>query len=326
MIKQNFSRSMNLTKLQPSDARYQSQFNHINIDRFQVYTGQALVGKVNEVLVDETENYYLLVEAGSWLSRKQIILPLRQFQIAPAQHRISLPEGSTAISQDSAFMQPAGDVTAGIVSPIELSAPLETSAPLEFPVAQYETTQHDTAARQSDPITSLTPRDDMLNPGAIESASLSAHSSVVDAEIIQLLEERLVIDRQWRKMGEVIVRKVIETRIVEVPVQREKLIVEQISPEHRQLASIELPISADSAVLYPPVNSAMSDRTGLSSAGISNAGVSIEMAHRILEKLQQSPELKQTRVTMQFENTNLQNQYQEWLKEHPLQTTSQATL
>ncbi|WP_414588804.1 DUF2382 domain-containing protein [Scytonema sp. PCC 10023] len=59
-------------------------------------------------------------------------------------------------------------------------------------------------------------------------------------EIIRLLGERLVIDRTKRKIGEVIVRKEIETEIVQVPIRREKLIVEQVSPERKQLAEIDL--------------------------------------------------------------------------------------
>lgn len=59
-------------------------------------------------------------------------------------------------------------------------------------------------------------------------------------QTIQLLEERLVVNLHQRKVGEVIVRKEIETRIVEVPIRREKLIVEQVSPEFKQLAVIDL--------------------------------------------------------------------------------------
>ncbi|MEJ1937452.1 DUF2382 domain-containing protein, partial [Nostoc sp. NIES-2111] len=50
----------------------------------------------------------------------------------------------------------------------------------------------------------------------------------------------LVVDNIRQKIGEVVVRKVIETEMVQVPVRREKLIVEQVSPEHRQLAEIDL--------------------------------------------------------------------------------------
>lgn len=59
-------------------------------------------------------------------------------------------------------------------------------------------------------------------------------------EVLQLLEERVVVDRSRRKVGEVIVRKEVETVMVQVPIRRERLIVEQVSPEHKELASIDL--------------------------------------------------------------------------------------
>ena len=58
--------------------------------------------------------------------------------------------------------------------------------------------------------------------------------------LIRLLEERLLVDRVKRKVGEIIVRKQVETRIVEVPVKWEKLIIEQIGAETKQLAEINL--------------------------------------------------------------------------------------
>ncbi|MBD2108588.1 YsnF/AvaK domain-containing protein [Nodosilinea sp. FACHB-13] len=45
---------------------------------------------------------------------------------------------------------------------------------------------------------------------------------------IQLVEERLVVNRKRVKVGEVSVRRVVETEIVEVPVRREKLVIEHI--------------------------------------------------------------------------------------------------
>lgn len=70
--------------------------------------------------------------------------------------------------------------------------------------------------------------------------TFSTESEVVEEEIFRLLEERLIVDNNKHKVGEVIVRKEIETRMVEVPVRREILIVEQVSPEHKQLAEIDL--------------------------------------------------------------------------------------
>jgi Domain of unknown function (DUF2382) len=76
-----------------------------------------------------------------------------------------------------------------------------------------------------------------LLPPVEKAASVT---SLLDEKTISLLEERLVIDRHRIKVGEVIVRKEIETRIIEVPVRREKLIVEQISPEHKRLVEVDL--------------------------------------------------------------------------------------
>lgn len=59
-------------------------------------------------------------------------------------------------------------------------------------------------------------------------------------EIIRLLGERVVVERSKRKVGEVIVRKEIETRMVQVPVRYEKLIIEQVGSEPKQLAEIIL--------------------------------------------------------------------------------------
>lgn len=45
---------------------------------------------------------------------------------------------------------------------------------------------------------------------------------------IQLVEERLVVNRKRVKVGEVSVRRVVETEMVEIPVRREKLVIENV--------------------------------------------------------------------------------------------------
>jgi stress response protein YsnF len=60
-----------------------------------------------------------------------------------------------------------------------------------------------------------------------------------------------VVDRQKRKAGEVVVRKVIETEVVEVLVRREKLIVEQVSPAYKELAVIDLGETSTERVKSP---------------------------------------------------------------------------
>jgi hypothetical protein len=73
--------------------------------------------------------------------------------------------------------------------------------------------------------------------------SLSDRENIVQPtgeKTIPLLEERVVVDYKKQKLGEVIVRKQIETRHIQVPVRIEKLIVEQVGAENKLLAEIVL--------------------------------------------------------------------------------------
>ncbi|WP_404787789.1 YsnF/AvaK domain-containing protein [Altericista sp. CCNU0014] len=67
-------------------------------------------------------------------------------------------------------------------------------------------------------------------------------SNTLTPKVFPLLEERLMVNFTRRKSGEVVVRKEVETRTIEikVPVRREKLIVEQIVPEYKMIAEIDL--------------------------------------------------------------------------------------
>jgi hypothetical protein len=102
---------------------------------------------------------------------------------------------------------------------------LETSVPLESPRQVHISALNQSAPQQTN---LATEQDLIMTP------------SVVAEETVQILEERLMVNRIKRKVGEVTIRKEIETRIIEVPVRREKLIVEQVSPEYKQLAVVDL--------------------------------------------------------------------------------------
>jgi hypothetical protein len=148
---------------------------------------------------------------------------------------------------------------------VEFSAPLETSIPLEAPRAIYASPQsHQPVVAEPvkaaiavplvDPLESnLQTRADLKpspEPGSETvppSATFAAETStpVAAEEKFQLLAERLVVDLHRRKVGEVVVRKEVETRIIEIPVRREKLIVEQINPDYQQLAIVDLSGSSE---------------------------------------------------------------------------------
>jgi Domain of unknown function (DUF2382) len=80
------------------------------------------------------------------------------------------------------------------------------------------------------------------NGGIEYRESVAAPTNILNETVISLLEERLVVDLTRRKVGDIVVRKEIETQFVrvQVPIRREKLIVEQVSPEYKLIAQIDL--------------------------------------------------------------------------------------
>lgn len=141
------------------------------------------------------------------------------------------------------------------VDPVTRSLYLDISQAELERLPEYGLTEVSTV-KPSPPASGSSKRDTMLTPDKPQNdptqlkprSQETPVSEVRTEEIVRLLEERLVVDRSKRKLGEVIVRKVIETEMIEVPVRREKLIVEQVSPELKQLAEIDLSQGEISAV------------------------------------------------------------------------------
>jgi len=144
---------------------------------------------------------------------------------------------------------------------------------------------------------------------------------------IQLLEERLVVVMHRQKLGEVIVRKIVDIEMVEVPIRREKLIVEQISPDHRQLAVIDLGLDSDQVsrvegmigdghdgTNQQDLDSANSARSLASASSDHSKSTSLAQAAKMLVRLAQNAKFREVAVMLRFEDPHLQAAYQQWLK------------
>lgn len=140
--------------------------------------------------------------------------------------------------------------------------------------------------------------------------SQSTEAREIEAAVLQLLAERVVVERQKRKVGEVVVRKEIATRIVEVPVRYEKLIVEQVSPERQQIAEIELGSETISG----------SDKNTPALAGnraaltVSGRFHSPKIASSLLSAIARERQhgCQEIRVELVVDSAERQNLYQEW--------------
>ena len=155
----------------------------------------------------------------------------------------------------------------------------------------------------------------------VENQSLSESDEtiqVVEEEIVRLLEERLVVNRSKWKVGEVIVRKEIETEIVQVPLRREKLIVniEQPGVETKQLAEIDLAKGEVTNLGQKDVTrSDTVDSSVLSSdtsPTVSGEFLSPKAASNLLEAiaLQKHHGCAKVRVELVVDNPELQETYQ----------------
>lgn len=226
--------------------------------------------------------------------------------------------------------------------PVEVSLPLEYSRPLESdvllvttetqrpvlhptPVPEQPTTEiHSPVVAPTVPTPTESIHDSTGHDVAVAANPVPpAENRTVEAYNIPLLAERLVVDRRQRKVGEVVVRKVIETQMVTVPVRREKLIVEQVSPESRPLAAIELGKGELSQVelrqLMPGVSDdtiqAVSDQAAIQTVS-SVETVPIQTALQILRQVSHVSQFKHASVKLVFDDEDLQNRYQHWLAEH----------
>ncbi|MFB2773042.1 YsnF/AvaK domain-containing protein [Pelatocladus sp. BLCC-F211] len=139
-----------------------------------------------------------------------------------------------------------------------------------------------------------------------------------EEEIIRLLSERLIVNKKKRKIGDVIVRKEIETRMVQVPVQYEKLVIEQVSPENKLLAEFALGQEEISGVELSQVEKHEVDLIDINDHNLTVSGDfnSPKIASLLLNAiaLERNHGCQKVRVTIVVENEEYQKKYEEWFE------------
>jgi Domain of unknown function (DUF2382) len=149
----------------------------------------------------------------------------------------------------------------------------------------------------------------------LEDMPREASTSVVSETMIPLLEERLAVDFHRRKIGEVVVRKEIDICIVEVPVRRERLIVEQVSPTYEQLAVVDLGSACIGAT-----NSSEGQLPQTAKASFTSTNAAIAF----LESISGQPTLSPTgTISLVLADESLQSAYQTWLMQHEINAAKQ---
>jgi len=272
----------------PYESGYQSSGNFV-LSNFDVYSDRhERVAKAIDGLQSASgELQYLVVEFLTWDAGKRLLIPINLVQVDLPTQRLYVP----SLNRQQVLDTPAYDrnpavaqqresaVGSGIppMRPLESGAPLEAAAPLEG----YRVVETVSAAGYTTPVAPVTSPSITSQPAqphvevpptrppaeftqaqaspSFEVAPTRPSADVTQAEVIPLKEERLVVDKKKQKLGEVVVRKEVETEYIQVPVQREKLIVEQVGEEPKQLAEIDLtdesqlPHTSQREVQLPPL-------------------------------------------------------------------------
>ncbi len=273
----------------PSINRYQENVNTLlhnlikKIRNFAVLDKQSkLLGRIKDLILDAHHQPNI------------IIARIDQLQDKEDSHRYFL--------LPSKLIQKIDTQTKSVLVDVDKSL-------LENMPENYHSPMTDTN-EQVEP-TNLTQPDNLLQKNTTKDAKIP--EKVVQEEVVPLLQERVIVDRSKRKVGDVIVRKQIETRMIQIPVRREKLIVEQVSPEHKQLAEIELGQEEISSIELTAAPKTTQDTTN-GAFTVSGSFNSPKIASLVLNAiaLEKNHGCKQVRVTITVEDEKQQQKYQEW--------------
>ncbi len=130
---------------------------------------------------------------------------------------------------------------------------------------------------------------------------------------IPLLEEKLRVTRRQQKAGEVVVRKQVETRIVKVPIRREKIIVERIGKNPERLTEVIIGEGKVNGFKYEELNNG--DRLHITKSHF----LEVQTAQELLEAIAHLSSAANARVRLeivtnccehQIEHQNICDRYQ----------------
>lgn len=276
-----------------------------------------LMGQVKDLILDNNRQLNLVVSRLTTAPRSSLFL-LKSKLI----QNIDPSNQSVLINMDKAEIENLPEYTITVPQDIELSE-IQNSPVTPTQEAVNEVTINDSVSASETIMPTPFSESENLQSELNYDVTLEPVDTreVLEEEIIRLLGERLVIDRGKRKIGEVIVRKEIETRMIQVPVRREKLIVEQVSPERKQLAEINLGeeevagIDLSEAAGINTTAIASTQTVSLDELTVRGEFNSPKIASLLLNAiaLERRHGCKKLRVEIVVEDAERQKLYQEWV-------------
>ncbi|MEG4210816.1 DUF2382 domain-containing protein [Microcoleus sp. S13_B4] len=253
-----------------------------------------LVGKVKDVYFDDNGQLNFVVAGLGSENTRLFLLSIKLLK------KVDYHEKSLFVSINSAQVELLPGISTNSGRPYLENASAE-------PHSEFNNTE---LTKPSKVMSNLTDAD--RTDESLETDEDEENLDIVDQEVIRLLEERLVINRSKRKVGEVIVRKEIETRMVQVPIQWEKLIVEQVGDDPKVLAEIDLGEGSITGIDLTEIKSDRQEPT------VKAEFTSVQKASKILNSIASQPRhgCVKVRLELVLEDKQLEETYQKWMTEH----------
>lgn len=130
------------------------------------------------------------------------------------------------------------------------------------------------------------------------------NSDLSELDTIKLLEEKLKVTRRREKVGEVVIRKEIETRAIKVPVRREKLIVERIGKNPELLTEVVISEENVNGFEYSQFDETDTLQT------IRSDFLDVQTAKSLLEAVSKLSATDNVKIRLQIVTTSSENQMQ----------------
>ncbi len=231
---------MLLYKIEDFNPNYrQEAFDGEDIKGLDVYAGNSddKIGTIDTVLLDETGRFrYFVVDTGSWIFGKKVLLPIALSRLDLNARRVyatglrskdqveNLPRYEHGMAVDYDYEEQVRGIYR--TPTVEASVPVEASLPLDAAARTYM------GVETSPPVSTPQPAAYNRDTYTYDREPALYQMNERDHQKLRLYEERLVADKTRRKAGEVAIGKRVETETVrlEVPVEKERVVIERITP------------------------------------------------------------------------------------------------
>lgn len=212
---------MALVKIEDFDPNYRDNFDGKDIKGMSVYLdkGNEKIGKISDALVDEEGNFrYFVVDLGSWIFGKKVLMPVGRSRIDYKAERI-YAVGMTKQQAEDLPKMPDD------LKQLDYEHEEQVRGVYRASSTQSAATTGTAAVMQSSPTYNRDTYKYQQEPSLYE-------MNDQDHQSVKLYQERLIASKKRVKTGDVAIGKHVETETqqVSVPIEKERVVVERVTP------------------------------------------------------------------------------------------------